>query len=248
MTATIRGVLFDSGGVLVRPVAASAAPETRRRWFPGPRFEEIVEAYLPNLSLAGLEGALQPGMQYLEERHRRPVLTLGEEQDLFQDFYRFVLQALGVADPPAGLTEDLARERVAEVHMEPFREVAGVLERLRARGLLLGVLSESWPSLEWNYERLGLRRFFGAFTISAKEALLKSDPNLFAVARERMHLPAPEILFVDNWPPYVKTAVRLGFQGAVLDRDGDSPPLAGMTYVADLLGIERMVADVGEGG
>jgi putative hydrolase of the HAD superfamily len=235
MGLRVRGILFDSGGVLVRPIA--------RRWFPGPRFEQIVGAHLPDLSLAALDDALELGMHYLEERHRQPLVTLKEERQLFQNYYRIVIEALGAKDPPSGLTQELARARTDEEQMQPFGEVVGVLERLRSGGLRLGVLSEGWPSLERDYQRLGLRGFFDAFVISAREARLKTDPGLFAVARERMRLRGPDILFVDNWPLYVETAVRLGFQGAVVDRAGDAPHMAGLTYVADLLGVERMVAD-----
>jgi FMN phosphatase YigB (HAD superfamily) len=88
---------------------------------------------------------------------------------------------------------------------------------------------------------MGLRRFFDAFVISAEEARLKEDPLLLAVARERMRLPAGEILFVDDWPPHVQTAVRLGFQGAVMVRE--PPPLStSLPLLPDMLAVEAMAA------
>ncbi len=244
MTQKIRGVLFDSADVLVRPVDGTTAParEARRRWFPGPRFGELVRAYLPGLSLANLDRAIEVGMEYLDDRHQQPIVTVDQERELFQVFYEIVLEALGARDPRPELTSALARAQVDGRTMEPFPEVPGALARLQALGLRLGILAEGWPSLSLHYERMGLRRYFDAFVISAEEARLKEDPLLFAVARERMRLPAQEILFVDDWPAHVQAAVRLGFHGAVVVRDRE-PPSTGLPLLPDLLAIERLVSD-----
>ncbi len=238
----VRGVIFDSGDVLARPVAGSDAPsaEAWRRWFPGGRFYEIVRARLPSLSLDGMDDAIDRGMEYLDERHRQPMMSTAEERDLFTRFYAIVLESLGSEGHSPSLPRELALARVDGEQMEPFPEVPDVLERLRARGLRLGVLSEAWPSLAVNYERLGLRHLFEAFVISAQEARLKDDPILFAIARERLGLAAEEILFVDDWPPYVQVAIGAGMQGAVLAREPDVPVVQGLSYVRDLNEVENL--------
>lgn len=243
MEGKIRGVLLDSADVLVRPLDGTTAPsvQTWGRWFPGPRFHELVRAYLPGLSLVNLERGLEVGIGYLDERHQQPIVTVDQERELFEVFYEIVLETMGASDPLPELTSALARAWVDGQTMEPFPEVAGTLSRLQAHGFRLGVLADGWPSLSLHYERLGLRRFFDAFVISAEEARLKDDPLLFAVARERMRLPAEEILFVDDWPPHVHTAVRLGFQGAVMARN-DLPVPVGVATVPDLLAVEAIAA------
>ena len=100
---------------------------------------------------------------------------LEEETAHFAAFYRIVLDSLGIADPE--LAHELARVRVNEQASEPYPEVPQVLERLHKSGLVLGVLSEAWPSLELNYRRLGLRDYFRAFIISANHGILKDDPS-----------------------------------------------------------------------
>jgi putative hydrolase of the HAD superfamily len=243
MEGKIRGVLLDSADVLVRPLDGTTAPsvQTWRRWFPGPRFHELVRSYLPGLNPVNLERGLEVGIGYLDERHQQPIVTVDQERELFEVFYEIVLETMGASDPLPELTSALARAWVDGQTMEPFPEVAGTLSRLQANGFRLGVLADGWPSLSLHYERLGLRRFFDAFVISAEEARLKDDPLLFAVARERMRLPAEEILFVDDWPPHVHTAVRLGFQAAVMARDGLPVP-ADVATVPDLLAVEAIVA------
>jgi HAD superfamily hydrolase (TIGR01509 family) len=239
----LRGVLFDSGDVLVRPTAPNDAPaaEAWRRWFGGPRFVATIHAYLPGLRLDDADRAFTAGMRYLNERHRQPLHTVAEEQERFGVFYRIVLETLGVQDPPPTLLQELVQGEDDEIAIEPFPEVAGVLRRLRDRGLRLGVLTENWPSVEIAYQRLGLRSLFAAFVISAQEARLKDDPELFAIAAARMGLPAETMLFVDDWPPHVQTALAVGFQGAVLDRNAEAPTIAGLTYLTDLHDVERLV-------
>ena len=91
----------------------------------------------------------------------------------------------------------------------------------------LAVPTENWPSVEIAYHRLGLRPLFDAFVISSQEGRLKDDPELFAIAAGRMGLPAAAMLSVDDWPPHVQTALGVGFQGAVLDRNAVAPPFPG---------------------
>jgi FMN phosphatase YigB (HAD superfamily) len=239
----LRGVLFDSGDVLMRPTSPNDAPATEawRRWFGGPRFVATIHTHLPGLRLDDADQAFDAGMRYLDDRHRQPLRTVAEERERFTVFYGIVLEALGVQDPPPELLQELVDGGDDEVGMEPFPEVVGVLRHLRDRGLRLGVLTENWPSVEAAYQRLGLRSLFHAFVISAQEARLKDDPELFAIAAARMGLPAEAMLFIDDWPPHVQTALAAGFQGAVLDRNAEAPAIPGLTYLADLHDVERLV-------
>jgi FMN phosphatase YigB (HAD superfamily) len=49
------------------------------------------------------------------------------------------------------------------------------------------------------------------------------------------------ILFVDDWPPHVQTALAAGFQGAVLDRRGGAPAVPSLTYLTSLYDLQRLV-------
>ena len=241
--ALLAGVLFDSGDVLVRPTSPNDAPATEawRRWFGGPWFVATIHAHLPGLRLDDADQAFAAGMRYLDDRHRQPLGTVAEERARFTGFYRVVLERLGVQDPPPALLRALVEGEDDEIAIEPFPEAVGVLERLRGRGLRLGVLTENWPSVEIAYQRLGLRSLFCAFVISSQEGRLKDDPELFAIAAARMGLPAGAVLFVDDWPPHVQTALAAGFQGAVLDRNAEAPTIPGLRYLTDLHDVERLV-------
>ena len=145
----------------------------------------------------------------------------------------------GVSD--LGLARELAHDRVYEPEIQPYPETLEVLERIHGSGLVLGVLSEAWPSLELNYQRIGIRNYFRAFVISANYGILKDDPKLFAVAEEKMDTPAQNTLFLDDWAPYVQVAIEAGFQGAVVARDPGLSRIDGLTYLSDLTEVEELL-------
>lgn len=243
----IHAILFDSGEVLMRPLAPADAPSDMpwRRWFPGPRFESLVLARYPEVSFGGLDDAILLGMGELDRLHLQPIWTLEEEIEQFAVFYRIVLDSLGVAD--TGLAHELARVRVHEPSLEPYPDTLDALERLHRSGLEMGVLSEAWPSLELNYRRLGLRNLFRVFIISANYSLLKDNPKLFDVAKEQLDTPAENTLFLDDWAPYVQVAIASGFQGAVVVRDANTSRAEGLTYVTDLHEVEELVLSRADG-
>jgi putative hydrolase of the HAD superfamily len=237
-------VIFDSADVLVRPVLGREAPadEAWRRWFPGPRFEQLLERHGVEVAAERLDDALSRGMAYLDAEHAKKVMTVDDERRMFERFYRLVLAELGALDPPPAAVAALARAKVDEEEIEPYEDVVAVLRRLHERGLVLALLSEAWPSLVPKYERLGLRSAFSAFVVSSQEGRLKSDPDLFEAVRSRLGLRPDEALYIDDWPPHVETAVALGFRGVVVDRLGDAPRGLRVPYVSSLEGVEELLS------
>lgn len=247
MTAprALRGIVFDSSDVLVRPVVASAAPSTEawRRWFPPERIAAAAGSAGLTIDLDAVPHALELAMEDLDEAHAGVVATVDDEREAFRGFYRRVLEAAGAGRTDDAVVEALARAKVDDERIEPFPEVVDVLRRLRARGLRLGVLTEGWPSILPKYDELGLAGFFDAFVISAQHGLLKTSPRLFEIVAEAMKLDPASMLYADDWPEHVATATRAGFDAVVVDRDGDAPRLRGVRYVRDLAELADVVEE-----
>lgn len=227
----VRGVLFDSGDTLVRPIGGT--------WFPGHRFDEIVSAH----SVLGLDHdlmdeAVQDGLRYLGENHH--LATVDDERQQFKTFYRILLTKLR-GDPPADdLVLDLAEAMVDQQNMEPFPDTREGLERLKLQGLTLGVLSDTWPSMDPKYRALGLRDYFLTFVMSAVEGRTKPDPDLFRKAIADMDLPAEHILFVDDWPENVAGGRAVGMRGVLMARH-EPPERESGPWVADLAQLEALL-------
>jgi putative hydrolase of the HAD superfamily len=226
----VQGILFDSGDTLVRPLGGA--------WFPGHLFRDILEQHdAGDLAWEHLEAALAAGYRHLEANH--VVMTVDEERQQFTDYYRLVLAELGLGAPSPVLLRALASAIVNDLNLELFSDVPAALQDLHASGLRLGIVSNSWPSLEPKYGLLGVREHFDAFVISAQLGCVKPDERMFRHGLAGLALDPEQVLFVDDWPEYVQAAIDLGMQGAVMDRHGtqESLDLPRATSMADVLAL-----------
>lgn len=107
--------------------------------------------------------------------------------------------------------------------------VAGVLTA-RSAGVRTAMLSNSWG--EDRYDHAQLERLFDAWVISGEVGVRKPDPEIYALAAERIGLPPEECVFVDDLPGNLKPARALGM--ATVVHRGAAQTLG---EVSDLLGI-----------
>ena len=227
----IKGILFDSGDTLVRPIGG--------KWWPGAQFHEILNNHnIQGLSWSQMEGAIEEGIRYLDDHHH--LMTVDEERDQYRTFYRIVLEHLGLRNPDSSLLSALARARVDEVDFEVYNDTLTALERLYERGFTLGIISDAWPSLERKYRLLDLRKYFKAFVISAQVGCCKPDKRIFGRAIAEMGLPPERLLFVDDDPHYVKEAIGLGLIGILMVRSGE-PADVDVEWVRNLEEIEALL-------
>jgi FMN phosphatase YigB (HAD superfamily) len=214
----IRGILFDAGGVLIRPVGG--------RWNPRHDFEAIVLAHHPEIQTERFPVAFEAGQQMLDA---------GETTADRTDYHRTLLEALGVDRPSEALLRTLEAPAAGPV-VETYPDVRPVLDRLRERGLPMVVVSDSWAGLPDLFEELGIDSYFEGFVISKVLGCRKPDPRMYAAGSDLLNLAPADCLFVDDDPALVSAAVDLGYQGVSIIR-GDHPPGSGrvITSLLELL-------------
>jgi len=159
---TVKGVLFDSGGVLIRPIGG--------RWNPRLDFEPTVLALAPHLTEADFRRAIEVGEQYWGS-----VSPAAHTRD---DYHRTMLVELGVA-PTDPLLADLGRPLDPSTIVEPYPEVIAVLQQLQASGIRMAVVSDNSPGLERLHAGVGIAHFFEAYAISAVLGCTKPDPRMY---------------------------------------------------------------------
>jgi epoxide hydrolase-like predicted phosphatase len=121
------------------------------------------------------------------------------------EFEAAFAEVLGVS--PDGLIDRLFG------HMEPDTAmIDGVLAARRA-GVRTAMLSNSWG--KDRYDVAQLERMFDAWVISGIEGIRKPDPAIYALAAERIGVPAAECVFVDDLPGNLKPARELGMATVV---------------------------------
>jgi len=202
---TVRGVLFDLGDTLTRPIGG--------RWNPRFDFEEIVRRHHPDVDPAGVDVAVAAGQAFLD--------AAVDATPARADYHRVVLSALGVEDPTVDLLAEL--DRPLEVPpIEPFPEVAGSLAALRSSGVRLALVTDSWgtaSSIGALVDAIGLGRF-EAIAVSSEVGANKPDPRMYRTASDGLALRPQECLVVDDDPALVAAAIGLGYRGAAVDRAG----------------------------
>jgi epoxide hydrolase-like predicted phosphatase len=180
----IKAVIFDLGGVLVR----TEFPEVRQRleerlgFAPGTLGRQIWGGETWELAQSG--------------------------QITYEEYWQRIGSALGLA----------TQEEITSFRREYFsgdrldEELVGLIEELRGR-YKIGLLSNAPDRLEtWLAEEWGITDLFDAVVYSAKVHLVKPDPSIFRIILERLDVAPPEAVFIDDYPPNVDAALRLGMQ------------------------------------
>ena len=227
----IRGVLLDSGHTLVRPLGGT--------WWPTLPFRKVASELGVDPDDPALPATHEAALAYLDEVHA--LETLEEEEAQFTQFYHLLFEALHIRGRDA-LAKRLAHETVYEQQLEMYEDSMEVVHELRDAGLAVGVVSDSWPSLDLRYRMLGVRQYFDPFVISAPVGACKPDPRIFQVALDGIGLPPEQVFFVDDWPPLVEGAIEMGMDGAVITREEDPErPPHPFDSADDLRGILKLI-------
>jgi epoxide hydrolase-like predicted phosphatase len=109
-----------------------------------------------------------------------------------------------------GLQEAQLLQRMA-TDLRPEPRMLTALERLRATGVRVGVLSNSWGSHPFDpYAGWDLERRFDAVVVSDRVRLRKPDSKIYHLAVQRLGVPAEQCVFVDDVAAYLEPARAMG--------------------------------------
>jgi putative hydrolase of the HAD superfamily len=184
------GLLIDFGGVMTTNVFESFAAFCRAE---GLDPDTVKDRFRNDPAARDLLGALEEGR-----------LTNA-------DFEARFAAMLGVADH-VGLIARLFGGMQQDAAM--FDAVAAA----RRAGIRTGLVSNSWG--EEGYDRTRFAELFDAVVISGEVGLHKPQPQIFALAAERVELDPSRCVFVDDLRENCEGAEAVGMT-AVLHRDTD---------------------------
>jgi putative hydrolase of the HAD superfamily len=160
------------------------------------------------------QGALDPDTDPLWQRMQRDEIS---EREYWAARAHEVGRAVG--EPGWDVNTFLKRTRQAEPESVVRMEMRALIGAARAEGIRLGILSNE---LELFYgsdllKRMNILQEFDAVVDASVTGILKPAPPAYALAIERLRLPASEILFVDDQHRNIVGAVKAGLQTQYFD-------------------------------
>jgi HAD superfamily hydrolase (TIGR01509 family) len=230
---SLAAVLFDLGGVLVHVDYEAIAAEAAR-----------LGIALDATRLPIAEGCAR---RAIDERAGVLGRPPGTDATRVGSYFDDLLAAAGVADEArAALVAALhASHRARNLWRVPFAEAPATLGTLRARGLRLGVVSNSDGRAAAVLHAAGLAPAFDVVVDSHREGVEKPDPEIFRRALARLGAPAEGSVFVGDIVSIdVVGARNAGLRPILLDGAGAYTDVA----VERIAALDELLARLAAGG
>ena len=192
-------IFFDVGYTLDMPASGD--------WMFTNRFLEEAGGLLKARGADEIGRAWEAGLRFLEKNHL--VTTEEAECEQFYRFYSIISDELDL-----GFSEEqrrqIARDRTFNMeNYVPYPGIREVLETL-SRTHRLGIISDTWPSIDRQLETIGIARFFSFRTYSCFLGVFKPDSRMYLDALRKSGVPAEDTVFIDDNPRNLEGAAALG--------------------------------------
>jgi epoxide hydrolase-like predicted phosphatase len=182
---TIKAIIFDFGGVLMR----TGTPHGRREWeerlgLPTGELERVV--HQSGSWVRCQRGQISPE-QYWQEVANRLNLASDELPQLRADYFR-------------------------DDRLDP--SLIELIKKLKAAGYCVGLLSNDSPLLEAKLrDELNIFVLFDAVVISAQIGVMKPDAGAYRAILQRLNVPANACIFIDDAGSNIDGAREAGMIG-----------------------------------
>ena len=207
----VDAILFDYGGVLTGPVKHSIADWLAADAIEPDSFSRTLRAWLSRTAENGT-----------------PIHRLETGELTVRGFEALLAAVLRTTDGRAVAPDGILGRLFAG--MQPDPAMFALAEDLRATGLKVGLLSNSWGN---TYPRARIDALLDPVVISGEVGLRKPHAAIYQLAIDRLGVPADRVLFIDDAELNVLGARAVGLQ-ALLHIDHPSTRAALAELVPDL--------------
>ncbi|HUD48376.1 MAG TPA: HAD-IA family hydrolase [Candidatus Baltobacteraceae bacterium] len=208
--SSIRAVTFDVGGTLIEPWPSV-----------GRVYAQIAERHGLHVSPDQLDRQFAAAWK----ARKNFGYTMADWSDLVNQSFA----GLSPAPPDDALFSDLYKNFAGAAHWRVFDDVLPCLQRLKERGLKLGIISNWDERLRPLLRALKMDHYFDAIIVSGEVGRHKPDPKIFETAAAQLGVPLESILHVgDNATEDFEGARKAGLRAVLLRRGqtaaGDAIP------------------------
>ena len=192
-------IFFDVGYTLDAPASGD--------WMFTDRFHALADERLNACAAEDILRARKKGLDYLSANHL--IRSEKEETGRFIRYFRIVSDELHLA-----LTDEeilsVAADRTDNMeNYVIYPDAKQVLQTL-SRTHTLGIISDTWPSIEAQLRTLDIRQYFSFTTYSFDLGVFKPDPRMYLDALSKCGCRAEETVFIDDTPANLEGAARFG--------------------------------------
>ena len=171
------------------------------------KFLELAGEKLKQRTETEIQRARDTGLRYLDQDHL--ILTVEAEIRNFFDYYSIISDQLDL-----GLSEE-ERDRIAQdraCNMKNYIPYPGIVEVLSTLSTTykLGIISDTWPSIETQLEYIGVSQYLSFCTFSCFVGVFKPDKQIYLDALNKCGVPAGETVFIDDAVRNLDGAAALG--------------------------------------
>ena len=192
-------IFFDVGYTIDYPVSGD--------WMFTNLFYEIAEDRLNRCSAKQISEARALGVDYLEKNHLLSDET--QETDQYYHFYSIVSERLELK-----LSEDeilkIAKDRTYNMDNYVLYPEADKVIQTLSRTHRLGIISDTWPSIENQLKALNVLQYFSFATYSFSLGVFKPDRRMYLDALKKCGHEAKDTVFIDDRPQNLEGAAKLG--------------------------------------
>jgi putative hydrolase of the HAD superfamily len=218
MGAPLRVIFFDAGNTLVYPRVEELAADLTQQGYPA----------TPEDFFAAERAGKRKLDEWLWPQIRQGEVPRTIDTYYWAEYLKALVERLGV--PVAARLGVMQRVGTGfgEITLwsRVLPETPPFLEKLRAQGYRLGVISNSIGTMEQQLERVGLARHFEIIIDSALVGFEKPHPEIFRKALDRAAVEPAEAAFVgDTNATDMGGAQLAGLRGILIDRVGAYPDI-----------------------
>lgn len=208
-----RAVFFDVGNTLL---------------YPYPSVSQVVREVLAEEGhvhdLHAIDEYMPLVDDYYEDRYREDDTFWTNEDEtsaVWVGMYSLLCRKLGIDVDAEKIAMRVYDEFGRANRWRAFDDVAPALERLRARGIKTGLISNWDRRLAGLFDGLGLMPLIDTVVSSAEVGLHKPDPRIFELALERLEVAAAHSVHVgDHYYADMVGAGSVGMLPVLIDRHG----------------------------
>lgn len=163
--------------------------------------------------------ALKVLAQHWQEKSQAwwPLRSHEDETEFWNEYAVELAQKLGVSPQQA---RQLAQHFPYEAYLKAVPNARPVLQALREKGLTIGVLSNTLPSIDRTLQAIDLADLVDTALATCLLGVHKPDEEAFTLAAQAMNLAPSEVVFVDDRQENVDAARRVGMHAYLIDLAG----------------------------